>query len=692
MHRSRIHESRRIVDTSDEDLNGAEYTPMTLGDGINIPCPLTQSRLEQASGSSRNNTPAVKHEAEFREKHYGRVLSPSPLPINSGKVPDEPHFTEEVNAFNSNEVPSGLQFKSKIAPATRKSKKGGGANGSKQRGGRRKSQTGKNKLRKSRRKSLQRPRAVSTGDSKFKMAAEIPDYPGDGEKHFDFPRKLKRPVRTSIVLIPTRRLINIPLRVIAIMLDIYPLWWCLQLLMVVVISTRMDWEMRARAPIESAPGYVATWMPWLPGQLEMRGRLWAAWITLSTLYLPAVLLHIHCFLEYIPETKKEADEVVKQMPLKPRWPRQKRYAQFLYVKGRQVIHALMLLLTLILWLYYVVVFFSDAFFPAWKTYWKLQISKWLYRLHQHYFLEFRGLERYIPKKYRMQTTISPPEEKVSFLIVDIIQIMFRCCGSDTGYEDWSSKHIYRPKNHTFRRAMGIRSTFERAFYLLPTLTRTSVPFSCCRHNFDEEGFDERDCQHLTADEPDMLYIRGCTEPLQHFICNEWMGMHSIPLLVVILTMIPQIILLLGTVQPVELKKQAIILCKKTKQFWVQKKSFAKSAGKSLLHRLTSKISTQEKEYGDLHMFGGDEKKEAFEDEDPFPPTRQEVAVAEEAIYKRPPSAPKKPGKRRPKRRAKSLSPSSNHNWRSANRLRRQSDTRRRHKYRISYSLERVTDA
>ncbi|KAF6778382.1 hypothetical protein AHF37_02319 [Paragonimus kellicotti] len=194
------------------------------------------------------------------------------------------------------------------------------------------------------------------------------------------------------------------------------------------------------------------------------------------------------------------------------------------------------------------------------SYWQKTIDRWLHDLQRYYFLQFKQLSHFIKVKDRIPSYHTPDDGKSRVLIIDLIQNMFECCGRTTGYKDWNSPHVYRPKNHTFRKAMGIPILEERAHYLVPTLTNSSVPFSCCRWKHTSSALAPVPCDHMLVQDPNTLFDRGCVEPLSRFIQQYWMGLHLVPLLMVILTMIPQMFLLLTTIQPKQLRIQSIEAC------------------------------------------------------------------------------------------------------------------------------------
>ncbi|KAF6769651.1 hypothetical protein AHF37_12365 [Paragonimus kellicotti] len=94
--------------------------------------------------------------------------------------------------------------------------------------------------------------------------------------------------------------VKIPIKTLAVLIEMHLFWWFVQLLIFVWITTKVDWKLRVRTPIKEYPGYTAPRMPWLPGQLGMRDRLMAVWLTLAFLYLPAVLYHMSKFFDRMP--------------------------------------------------------------------------------------------------------------------------------------------------------------------------------------------------------------------------------------------------------------------------------------------------------------------------------------------------------------------------------------------------------
>lgn len=96
-----------------------------------------------------------------------------------------------------------------------------------------------------------------------------------------------------------RRIINLPLVALALIIEMHLVWWLIQLLVLVWMTTRVDWQLRVRSPVASWPEYTPSRMPWMPGQLQMRNRLYAVWISLAVFYLPMVIMHMNKYMDYI---------------------------------------------------------------------------------------------------------------------------------------------------------------------------------------------------------------------------------------------------------------------------------------------------------------------------------------------------------------------------------------------------------
>ncbi|CAH8494018.1 unnamed protein product [Dicrocoelium dendriticum] len=366
---------------------------------------------------------------------------------------------------------------------------------------------------------------------------EIPTEKADLESIMSGDHKVREATMPEVapnIATGAQVIIKLPIKVLAILMELNLLWWFMQLFLFVWMTTCVDYQLRVRAPLAEFPGYSPLKMPWLPSQLNMRSRLLAAWLTLAFVYLPLVLCHMSRFYDRQPK-QKERKLYKKQHDSKP-WYLNSRYTRLQEPMEGQPFNLFVLFVTLILWIFYLFVFLSDAFYPMQHNYWHRTIDKWLYELQRNYFLEFKALAGYIKQEERLQSYHTPDHDNTPVLIMDLLQSMFECCGRTTGYRDWNSPHVYRPKNHTYRKALGFPILNERVYYLLPTLTNNSVPFSCCRWKHQNQPLTHVACDHIKLDDPSTVFNSGCVEPLTRFIQHYWMGIHLIPLLVVILTM------------------------------------------------------------------------------------------------------------------------------------------------------------
>ncbi|OON18980.1 hypothetical protein X801_05159, partial [Opisthorchis viverrini] len=169
--------------------------------------------------------------------------------------------------------------------------------------------------------------------------------------------------------------------------------------------------------------------------------------------------------------------------------------------------------------------------------------------------------------------------------------------------------------------------YERAHYLMPTLTNDSVPFSCCNSVHTKDALKFVHCDHILVSNPSDLYNRGCVKPLSRFIRIHWMGLHLLPLLIVILTMIPQLVLYLATLQPkqlrIQLKREWLNLLD-----WItERRKWLQILGRDMLSML-SRSSTS--------VPLGDRGLELLDDDlledDYYKIIRADVAASEREIY------------------------------------------------------------
>ncbi|KAF7257905.1 hypothetical protein EG68_05118 [Paragonimus skrjabini miyazakii] len=133
---------------------------------------------------------------------------------------------------------------------------------------------------------------------------------------------------------------------------------------------------------------------------------------------------------------------------------------------------------------------------------------------------------------------------------------------------------------------------------------------------------------MLVQDPNTLFDRGCVEPLSRFIQQYWMGLHLVPLLVVILTMIPQMFLLLTTIQPKQLRIQSIEACIDFGNHMENRIKQFQMVGRGMFSML-SKSSTQFSRPS--HTFDLIEDDDDV-DEDYYKAVRAEVAASEREIY------------------------------------------------------------
>ncbi|GAA29125.2 hypothetical protein CLF_104879 [Clonorchis sinensis] len=423
----------------------------------------------------------------------------------------------------------------------------------------------------------------------------------------------------------TYNLIRFPLRAVAIMVELQLFWWFIQFSIFIWITTLVDWKLRIRSPISEFPKYSAPRMPILPGQEEMRNRLLGVWLTLGFVYLPSTVIHLSKFFDDTPHKQKRRR--LSRIPSPIAWYEKDHYKQLVEIKQRQPRAMWMLILTFGLLLYYIYVFFSDTFYPMQEIYWDNIINKWLYELQRYYFLQFQQLAQFIRPESRIPSHHTPDDGSGTYLSLDLIHRMFECCGRKTGYTDWNSPHVYRPKNHTYRKAMGIPLLYERAHYLMPTLTNDSVPFSCCNPVHTEDVLKYVPCDHILVSNPSDLYNRGCVKPLSQFIRIHWMGVHLFPLLIVIITMIPQLVLYLATLQPKQLRIQLKKEWRNLLDWIMERRRWLQILGRDMLSMLSrSSMSVP------LGGRGLELLKEDLLEDDYYKIIRADVAASEREIY------------------------------------------------------------
>ncbi|CAL8075755.1 unnamed protein product [Calicophoron daubneyi] len=355
----------------------------------------------------------------------------------------------------------------------------------------------------------------------------------------------------------TARLLFLPFPAIVILHELYLLWWFIQLMMVLSIVFHFDWNLRVRPPVPDYPRYIPSRAPWIPGQRELFKRIQRLWGSILFIYLPATCVHLGLFLDHTQQSISwSSEDGVFKMKLQ--WYKNERYQQLIRPKKRQLLNAGMLALQIFLLFQCGIVMATDLNSYSREAYWRRTIKIWLSEIRHYYFLEFKDIETLINEEDVKKAYYTPDNDNRKLLLIDVVQSMFECCGLENGYMDWSDEDVLRPVNKTYRQALGIRSDDLKSHHRVPTLTKKSVPFSCCRFDSRTRNPRERACDHLELRNPAKVYSRGCVEVLTKFLVEKWIAVNSRALLVVFMTMIPQVALSMATLQPTQLVKQNTI--------------------------------------------------------------------------------------------------------------------------------------
>ncbi|KAF5394543.1 hypothetical protein PHET_11141 [Paragonimus heterotremus] len=156
--------------------------------------------------------------------------------------------------------------------------------------------------------------------------------------------------------VASSNVVKIPIKTLAVLIEMHLFWWFVQLLIFVWITTKVDWKLRVRTPIKEYPGYTAPRMPWLPGQLSMRDRLMAVWLTLAFLYLPAILYHMSKFFDRMP--KAHLRKTLSRLPEKKPWYLHERYTRLHEPKEGQPLTFVIFVISVTLWIFYIFIFLS----------------------------------------------------------------------------------------------------------------------------------------------------------------------------------------------------------------------------------------------------------------------------------------------------------------------------------------------
>ncbi|CAH8644714.1 unnamed protein product [Heterobilharzia americana] len=342
-------------------------------------------------------------------------------------------------------------------------------------------------------------------------------------------------------------------------------------------------KLRLRSPLKGLARYAATRMPWLPGQYELRNQISGVWWSLCIIYIPTTIIFCKFYLDHnlkIPSEEKD------QWMIRP-YGFKTISEQITGNKSRQLLLAGCLFTGVILWLFYLIIFYYSFYFFHFP-YWRNGIRDWLYELQRFYFWHFKELTLWVPKNSPKAYHLLD-DGKDSFLIIDILQNIFECCGIENGTVDWASDHIERPKPSTYRKSMRISNSFQEAHYLIPNVSNRSLPFSCCKRNKYSFTTDSVPCNNINPINDDVFYNQGCLNPLMSFLTSRWMKDQMICLLIVLLTMIPQIIPMIASVSPGQLNEEFNTTLYSIEKAVIRQTAEIKNIGKagvSQLRRLT----------------------------------------------------------------------------------------------------------
>ncbi|RTG90620.1 uncharacterized protein DC041_0002098 [Schistosoma bovis] len=286
--------------------------------------------------------------------------------------------------------------------------------------------------------------------------------------------------------------IQIQKRLLNILQNLLLIFSFLQFCIIIYLINQYDIYLRLRSPLNDLPNYTATRIPWIPEQYKLKNQMNIIWWSICMIYMPLMII-FYClyFIHY--------------------------------------------------------------------NYWRKVIHNWLYQLHSFYLLNLNESSNKISQISSLKTHHLLDDGENSFLIIDIIQNMFECCGIDKGYMDWISNHMKRSYLHTYQNLMRNVNDSHEANYPIEIITNTSVPFSCYKRIKYSLGrnnilLTNRNNISLVSGN-ELFHNKGCVEPILYFLTSKWMKLQMLCLLIIILTMIPQMIVMLANIQMEELWKE-----------------------------------------------------------------------------------------------------------------------------------------
>ncbi|CAH8661395.1 unnamed protein product [Schistosoma rodhaini] len=280
--------------------------------------------------------------------------------------------------------------------------------------------------------------------------------------------------------------IQIHKRLLNILQNLLFIFTFLQCCIIIYLIYQYDIHLRLRSPLNDLPNYIATRIPWIPEQYQLKNQMSTIWWSLCIIYMPIMIIFCRYYLEvnengfYLLDLKESPNGIKQTSSLKT-----------------------------------------------------------------HHLLD---------------------DGENSILIIDIIQNMFECCGIDKGFVDWVSDHVETPYLHTYQNLMrNVNDSYE-ANYSIEISTNRSVPFSCykrIKYNLDIDNILLiNGSNNSSISNNELFHNKGCVEPILHFVTSKWMKSQMLCLLIIILTMTPQIIVMLANIQVEALWKEIKTLMNK----------------------------------------------------------------------------------------------------------------------------------
>ncbi|KAH9589806.1 hypothetical protein MS3_00002738 [Schistosoma haematobium] len=247
--------------------------------------------------------------------------------------------------------------------------------------------------------------------------------------------------------------IQIQKRLLNILQNLLLIFTFLQFCIIIYLINQYDIYLRLRSPLNDLPNYTATRIPWIPEQYKLKNQMNIIWWSICMIYMPLMIIFCKYYLEFNEnELNKEKDKWIMKGDIRESQSEQSYKKIVCGKKFRQLIPVFCFTTSTFLWLFYLIGFYNCLYFIHYN-YWRKVIHNWLYQLHSFYLLNLNESSNEISQISSLKTHHLLDDGENSFLIIDIIQNMFECCGIDKGYMDWISNHMKRPYLHTYQNLM-----------------------------------------------------------------------------------------------------------------------------------------------------------------------------------------------------------------------------------------------